>query len=58
MVGPSETATRPATNQPDMKSAPVALMPPGVRMGDSGTKKTVVTVATTHRIIGPQKSQW
>lgn len=32
-VGPSETASRPATSQPDMRSAPTVLMRPGVRMG-------------------------
>ena len=58
MSGPSETANSPATSQPDMRSAPVVLIRPGVRMGDSGTKRMVVTVATTHRINGIQKSQW
>ena len=54
MVGPSETASSPATSQPDMSSAPMVLMRPGVRMGDSGTNRMVMTVATTHRISGAQ----
>ena len=58
MIGPSETASRPATSQPDMSRAPTVLMRPGVRMGDSGTKSTVVTVAITHITSGIQKSQW
>ncbi len=58
MSGPSETANSPATSQPDIRSAPAVLIRPGVRMGDSGTNRMVMTVAITHRIRGAQKSQW
>ena len=54
MVGPSETASSPATSQPDIRSAPVVLMRPGVRMGDSGTNRMVMTVATAHSTRGAQ----
>src|ERR1039458_9998086 len=57
-VGPSETATRPVTNQDDMKRAPSQLIRPGARTGDSGTKRKVATVARSVMTRGIQKSQW
>jgi hypothetical protein len=58
MTGPSETPRSPADNQPDISTAPVTLMRPGVRIGDSGMNTTVAMAAARHGTRGIQKSQW
>ncbi len=45
------------TNQPDIKRAPIQLMRPGARTGDSGTKMKVAIVAATDMTSGIQNSQ-
>ena len=51
-------ASRPVTSQPDIRPAPIQLMRPGARTGDSGTKRKVAMVAVTDIINGIQNSQW
>ena len=46
------------TSQPESRKAPSQLTRPGTLIGDSGTKNTVATVATTTRTSGIQNSQW
>ena len=57
-LGPSLTATSSATSQPASSAAPGKSTRPGVLIGDSGTKKSVPSIATTTAISGNQKSQW
>ena len=54
---PSLTATSRAMSQPASRIAPGMSTRPAVLIGDSGTKKTVPSVATTTAISGNQKSQ-
>ena len=55
---PSLMPTSRHTSQPESRNAPSQLTRPGTLIGDSGTKNTVATVATTMRTSGIQNSQW
>ncbi len=52
------SATSSATSHAESSTAGAQLIRPGVRTGDSGTKKCAATAAATVRIIGSQNSQW
>ena len=49
---PSLMPTSRQTSQPESRNAPSQLTRPGTLIGDSGTKNTVATVATTTRTSG------
>ena len=55
---PREIATRSAVRPAARMPAPGRSMRPGVRIGDSGTKSTVVIVARTPMTAPSQKIQW
>ncbi len=57
-MGASLTPTSRATSQPESRTAPSQLSLPGVRTGDSGTKKWAHTAAVSEMINGIQNSQW
>ncbi len=56
--GASLTPRSRATSHPESRTAPHQLILPGVRTGDSGTKKWAQTAAVTEMIRGNQNSQW
>ena len=57
-VAPWLTGTSSATSHAPSSTAPSESIRPRVLTGDSGTKKTIPTVATITAISGNQKSQW
>ena len=52
------TATSTAPRPTDINAAPVQLTRPATRMGDSGTRKWMATVAATSGINGTQNRSW
>ena len=57
-VGASLIARSRQISQSERRMAPIQLIVPGARIGDSGIKTIVATMVTTIRTSGIQNSQW